>query len=100
MRSPFVLHYLWRSIRCQSRTRKSSFGAPVIISGCSSTSRRGRTASICSQQNSVERTIVLEAALERRLDDCRTRPGCKCGVGIDLKRKVVKPLVDAAFQEN
>ena len=33
---------------------------------------------------------ALNAAIELGID------ACKCGVGIDLKRKVVKPLVDAS----
>ena len=27
---------------------------------------------------------------------CRTCPGYKCGVGVDLKGKVIKPLLEAA----
>ena len=38
---------------------------------------------------------ALNAAIELGIDACYDCPGCKCGVGIDLKRKVVKPLVDA-----
>ena len=39
---------------------------------------------------------ALNAAIELGIDACYDCPGCKCGVGIDLKRKVVKPLVDAS----
>ena len=39
---------------------------------------------------------ALEAAIKLGIDACYECPGCKCGVGIDLKRKVVKPLVDAS----
>ena len=42
-----------------------------------------------------DRERALEAASDLGLDVCRGCPGCKCGVGIDLKRKVVAPLLDA-----
>jgi len=38
---------------------------------------------------------ALSAAQHLGLEICRDCPGCKCGVGIDLKRKVVKPLLEA-----
>lgn len=38
---------------------------------------------------------ALEAAVNLGLDACYDCPGCKCGVGIDLKGKVVKPLMEA-----
>ena len=38
---------------------------------------------------------ALSAAQYLGLEICRDCPGCKCGVGIDLKRKVVKPLLEA-----
>ncbi len=48
----------------------------------------------------AEKAAALETALALGLDACRDCPGCKCGVGIDLKRKVVKPLVVAAFGDS
>ena len=39
---------------------------------------------------------ALEVARDLGLDACRDCPGCKCGVGIDLKHKVVGALLDAA----
>ncbi len=47
-----------------------------------------------------EKVAALETALDLGLAVCRDCPGCKCGVGIDLKRKVVKPLLDAAYPED
>jgi succinate dehydrogenase / fumarate reductase iron-sulfur subunit len=43
------------------------------------------------------RAAALETAKTLGLDACRDCPGCKCGVGIDLKGLVVKPLVEAAW---
>jgi ferredoxin len=40
--------------------------------------------------------IALQKAIDLGLDACLDCPGCKCGVGIDLKNKVVKPLLEAA----
>jgi len=45
----------------------------------------------------AEKAAALETAFDLGLADCRDCPGCKCGVGIDLKRKVVRPLLDAAY---
>ena len=42
-----------------------------------------------------DRERALDAARTLGLDTCTTCPGCKCGVGIDLKGKVVKPLLEA-----
>lgn len=42
------------------------------------------------------RAAALDQAIDLGLDACVGCPGCKCGVGIDLKRKVVAPLVEAA----
>lgn len=40
--------------------------------------------------------IALDKAIDLGLDACIECPGCKCGVGIDLKNKVIKPLLEAA----
>ena len=40
--------------------------------------------------------LALNKAIDLGLDACIDCPGCKCGVGIDLKNKVIKPLLDAA----
>ena len=42
------------------------------------------------------REAALENAIDLGLDECVGCPGCKCGVGINLKGLVVKALVDAA----
>lgn len=42
------------------------------------------------------KNIAIEKAIDLGLDACLDCPGCKCGVGIDLKNKVVKPLLEAA----
>ena len=42
------------------------------------------------------REIALDKAIDLGLDACIECPGCKCGVGIDLKNKVIKPLLEAA----
>ncbi len=43
----------------------------------------------------AEKDEALAQAWDLGLDLCTTCPGCKCGVGIDLKNKVVKKLMDA-----
>ena len=43
----------------------------------------------------AEKDEALAHAWDLGLDLCATCPGCKCGVGIDLKNKVVKKLLDA-----
>jgi succinate dehydrogenase / fumarate reductase iron-sulfur subunit len=43
-----------------------------------------------------EKEAALDNAIELGLDACEKCPGCKCGIGIDLKRKVVKALAEAA----
>ena len=43
----------------------------------------------------ADKEEALSAAQYLGLEICRDCPGCKCGVGIDLKRKVVKPLLEA-----
>jgi succinate dehydrogenase / fumarate reductase, iron-sulfur subunit len=40
--------------------------------------------------------VALQKAIDLGLDACVECSGCKCGVGIDLKNKVVKPLLEAA----
>ena len=42
------------------------------------------------------REAILDHAIELGLDACIGCPGCKCGVGIDLKGKVIKPLLEAS----
>ena len=42
------------------------------------------------------KSIALNKAIDLGLDACVDCPGCKCGVGIDLKNKVIKPLLEAA----
>jgi succinate dehydrogenase / fumarate reductase iron-sulfur subunit len=42
------------------------------------------------------RAAALDHAIELGLDACVGCPGCKCGVGIDLKGEVVGALLDAA----
>jgi len=44
----------------------------------------------------ASKEIALEKAINLGLDACIDCPGCKCGVGIDLKNKVIKPLLLAA----
>jgi hypothetical protein len=41
---------------------------------------------------------AFAAATDLGLEICRDCPGCKCGVGIDLKNKVIKPLLEAASE--
>ena len=45
------------------------------------------------------RERALEHAKDLGLDACRDCKGCKCGVGIDLMGKVVRPLLAAAGSE-
>ena len=42
------------------------------------------------------RDQALAHAEDLGLDACRDCKGCKCGVGIDLMGKVVRPLLEAA----
>ena len=44
----------------------------------------------------AEKDEALAQARDLGLDLCTACPGCKCGVGIDLKNKVVKKLLEAA----
>jgi succinate dehydrogenase / fumarate reductase iron-sulfur subunit len=46
--------------------------------------------------NDADREGALQQAIDLGLDACVNCPGCKCGVGIDLKRKVIAPLLAAA----
>ena len=43
---------------------------------------------------------ALESAINLGLDTCIECPGCKCGVGINLKGLVIKPLLEAAKNKN
>ena len=42
-----------------------------------------------------QKEAALDAARDLGLDACRDCPGCKCGIGIDLKHKVVSALLEA-----
>ncbi len=44
----------------------------------------------------AQKADALANAQDLGLDACRTCPGCKCGVGIDLKGKVIKALLEAS----
>lgn len=44
----------------------------------------------------ADRAAALDNALELGLDACVDCPGCKCGVGIDLKGQVIGELLTAA----
>ena len=39
---------------------------------------------------------ALDSAVDLGLETCRECPGCKCGVGIDLKGQVIAELLEAA----
>ena len=43
-----------------------------------------------------EKNSALDNAFDLGLDACTDCRGCKCGIGIDLKGKVIKPLLAAA----
>lgn len=43
----------------------------------------------------AEGEAALQHAIDLGLDACTDCPGCKCGVGIDLKGQVIRPLLDA-----
>jgi hypothetical protein len=45
-----------------------------------------------SSKDDVKNSI--NSAIDFGLETCLDCPGCKCGVGIDLKGKVIKPLVE------
>ncbi len=40
--------------------------------------------------------IAIKKAIDIGLETCIDCPGCKCGVGIDLKGKVIKPILERA----
>ena len=40
-----------------------------------------------------EKQLLIEKAEKLGLDICKECPGCKCGVGIDLKKEVIQPLL-------
>ncbi|MGI9524499.1 MAG: 2Fe-2S iron-sulfur cluster-binding protein [Hyphomicrobiaceae bacterium] len=44
----------------------------------------------------ADKEAAVNNAIELGLDACVDCPGCKCGVGIDLKRQVVGSLLEAA----
>ena len=44
----------------------------------------------------ADKSAALDSAVELGLDACVDCPGCKCGVGIDLKGQVVAQLLGAA----
>lgn len=46
--------------------------------------------------SAADKAAAIENAVELGLDACVECPGCKCGVGIDLKGQVVKALLEAA----
>lgn len=48
----------------------------------------------------ADKDAALEHAVDLGLADCVDCPGCKCGIGIDLKKGVVKTLVDAAKERS
>ncbi len=43
-----------------------------------------------------DREQTLRAALDLGLESCVDCKGCRCGVGIDLMKEVIKPLLDKA----
>ncbi len=45
------------------------------------------------------RKQALDTAVELGLDACLNCKGCRCGVGIDLKKEVIAPLVEAWSHE-
>tara|TARA_B100000686_G_scaffold204229_1_gene211059 strand:- start:12319 stop:13050 length:732 start_codon:yes stop_codon:yes gene_type:complete len=40
--------------------------------------------------------LALQKAIDIGLEACIDCPGCKCGVGIDLKGKVIRPMLEKA----
>ena len=40
-----------------------------------------------------QKNDAITQAVNLGLDTCLNCPGCKCGIGIDLKGKVVDPLI-------
>lgn len=46
--------------------------------------------------SAANKAAAVDNAVELGLDACVNCPGCKCGVGIDLKGQVVKELLGAA----
>jgi len=43
----------------------------------------------------MDRKTVSQAALNIGLKDCPDCKGCRCGVGIDMKTDVIRPLMQA-----
>ena len=47
-----------------------------------------------------QKLSLSQNAINLGLDTCIECPGCKCGVGINLKGLVIKPLLEAAKNKN
>ena len=47
-----------------------------------------------------EKSKLIEKAKDLGLEVCIDCPGCKCGVGINLKDEVIKPLLKKAYNIN
>ena len=58
--------------------------------------KAGHTGSLDPLATDASRAEVTAHAFNLGLDACRGCPGCKCGVGIDLKGQVIGPLLQAA----
>ena len=46
-----------------------------------------------------EKKILLDKAIDLGLEVCKTCPGCKCGVGINLVEEVINPLLKKSYNE-
>ena len=44
-----------------------------------------------------EKKILLDKAIDLGLEVCKTCPGCKCGVGINLLEEVINPLLKKSY---
>lgn len=44
-----------------------------------------------------EKKILLDKAIDLGLEVCKTCPGCKCGVGINLVEEVINPLLKKSY---
>lgn len=47
------------------------------------------------RSSTQDRDSALTLAKELGMQECVSCKGCRCGVGIDLKKEVIKPLVDS-----
>jgi|TARA_B000000532_G_scaffold207169_1_gene175306 succinate dehydrogenase/fumarate reductase iron-sulfur protein len=47
----------------------------------------------------VEKSKLIDKAIDLGLEVCKTCPGCKCGVGINLKDDVIMPLLKNSFNK-